>query len=164
MTSSEKIVSLGRLKSIFEERGERVRKRLVLANGCFDIIHVGHIRYLREASGLGDILIVAVHDDGSVRRLKGPPRPLLPVEGRTRIVAAFSFVDYVLPFPGDTVEPVIRAVKPDVHCLGADDRKENLAERRAVLSYGGEVIVTGAPEDRSPRDIVKLVTARFGGK
>lgn len=162
MTSERKIVDLDTLSGIIEEEKGK-GKKIALANGCFDIVHVGHVRYLKEAAEQGDLLVVALNDDDSVRRLKGPPRPIIPLEGRMRIVAAYGCVDYVVPFPEATVEAVLRRLKPDFHCKGTDYTEETVPEKEVVRSYGGRVVVVGDPKDHSSRNIIKEIGERFGG-
>ena len=127
------------------ERGARV----VLANGCFDVVHVGHVRYLRGARELGDVLVVAVNGDAAVRTLKGEGRPVMPAEERAEIIAAIEGVDYVTIFNTLTVEPVLRALRPDVHAKGTDYTPETVPERAIVAEYGGRVAIVGDPKDHS---------------
>jgi rfaE bifunctional protein nucleotidyltransferase chain/domain len=127
------------------ERGERV----VLANGCFDVLHVGHVRYLRGARAVGDVLVVAVNGDAAVRSLKGEGRPVMPAEERAEIVAALEGVDYVTVFETLTVEPLLRALRPDVHAKGTDYTPETVPERAIVAEYGGRVAIVGDPKDHS---------------
>ena len=114
-------------------------KRVVMTNGCFDLIHPGHIRYLRQAAALGDVLVVAVNDDDSVRRLKGASRPLNTVGDRMAVLAALEAIDFVVPFSEDTPERVIEALAPDVLVKGGDYRVEQIAGHKSVLERGGEV-------------------------
>jgi rfaE bifunctional protein nucleotidyltransferase chain/domain len=139
-------------------RGEK--KEVVLANGCFDLIHVGHIRYLQEASGLGSILVVAVNNDRSASELKGKGRPVFPQEERGEIIAAFKGVDYVLIFGGSTVDEVIRTLKPDIHAKGTDYTPETVPERKTAESIGCRTVITGDPKNHSSRDILKKITGR----
>jgi D-glycero-beta-D-manno-heptose 1-phosphate adenylyltransferase len=122
---------------------------IVLANGCFDVLHVGHVRYLRGAREHGDVLVVAVNGDEAVRALKGPGRPVMPADERAEIVAAISGVDYVTIFETLTVEPVLRALRPDVHAKGTDYTPETVPERAIVAEYGGRVAIVGDPKDHS---------------
>ena len=135
---------------------------VAFANGCFDLLHVGHIRYLESAASEGDRLIVAINDDESVRRLKGQGqegRPILAAADRAELVAALRCVDYVVMFPGPTVGPLLQAVKPDVHCKGTDYTLDTVPERDIVKSYGGRIAIVGDPKDHSTRDLL----ARIGG-
>lgn len=144
----EKVKTLQELMEIVEaEKGRG--KTVVFANGVFDILHVGHVRYLNEARKLGDILIVAVNDDDSVRRLKGNNRPLMPVEERMEILAALSCVDYIIKFGEATVTNLLLALKPHIQVKGTDYTEESVPEREVVRSYGGKVAIAGDPKDRS---------------
>ena len=135
----------------------RSRKKIVLANGCFDFFHVGHIRYLSGAKALGDVLIVAINSDEQVRRLKGENRPLIPELERAEIVSALRFVDYVTIFPEPTVEKLIRAVRPDFHAKGTDYTTDSVPERETVIECGGQVAIVGDPKNHSSTDLIKLV-------
>ena len=139
-------------------------KRVVLANGCFDLIHVGHVRYLEGAKAEGDILIVAVNSDGSVESLKGPERPLLNESDRAELVAAMEGVDFVVVFKGQTVASVIETIRPDVHCKGTDYKQETVPERDVTKRIGGETRIVGDPKDHSTRDLIGVVLERFADK
>jgi len=154
-----KLKSLGELKRIVEAHKRR-GKRVVLANGCFDLFHVGHIRYLSESAGQGDILVVALNSDSSVRALKGAGRPLLPQMERASILAAFEFVDYITIFREPNVEKILIVLKPDVHSKGSDYTVETIPERETVKSYGGRGFIAGGPKVRSTRDVVGLIASR----
>jgi len=134
------------------------KKKIVLANGCFDLFHVGHIRYLSGAKALGDCLIVALNSDEQVRRLKGERRPLTPERDRAEIVAALRFVDYVTIFPEPTVEELIRALRPDFHAKGTDYTVDSVPEREIVLECGGQVAIVGDPKNHSSTDLIELVS------
>lgn len=136
-------------------------QKVVLANGCFDLLHVGHIRYLRAAKAEGDFLMVAVNGDNSVTALKGPGRPLLNVKERTELVAALEPVDWVVVFEQDTVAGVIEAIRPDVHCKGTDYTEETVPERDVVRQAGGMTRIVGDPKDHSTRDLIGRVLERF---
>lgn len=151
---STKILSLEALQPLVTDLKKRGRK-VVLANGCFDWLHVGHVRYLREARQLGDCLVVAVNADASVRALKGPPRPLMPEEERAEILAALFCVDYVLVFEELNVEKVLRALQPHVHCKGTDYSEQTVPEREVVLSYGGRIAIAGDPKNHSTWSLVR---------
>jgi rfaE bifunctional protein nucleotidyltransferase chain/domain len=143
----------GRLSGILEKprsRGETV----VLANGCFDIIHVGHIRYLEEAAEHGDLLVVAVNDDDSTRRLKGEGRPVMPAVERAEILSAMRFIDFVLIFQEDTVDGVLRELRPDVHAKGTDYTTGTVPEIETAREIGCVTVITGDPKDRSSREII----------
>jgi rfaE bifunctional protein nucleotidyltransferase chain/domain len=130
-------------------------KTVVFANGCFDLLHVGHIRYLQGARQLGDVLVVGLNSDQSVRRLKGPQRPLMPENERAEILAALACVDYIVVFQEPNVEAVLSVLKPDIQCKGTDYTEETIPEREVVLSYGGRVAIAGDPKDHSTRDLIQ---------
>lgn len=134
-------------------RGEG--KRIVLTNGAFDLLHVGHVRYLQAARSHGDVLVAAVNSDASVRRAKGPQRPVVPEHERAELVAALAGVDWVVIFSDDTVTPIIRRLKPDVHAKGTDYTADTVPERDEVLAYGGEVVIAGDPKDHSTTRLVR---------
>ena len=140
----------------------RQGRRLVLANGCFDLLHVGHVRYLTEARTLGDALLVGVNGDTSVRRLKGPGRPIMTAVERAEIVGALAGVDGVLIFDDDTADALVQRLRPDVHAKGTDYTAESVPERNAVLSGGGRVAITGDPKSHATRDLIRLIVERFG--
>jgi len=143
----------GRLAGVLE--GIRSgRGRIVLANGCFDIIHVGHIRYLEEAASHGELLVVAVNNDDSTRRLKGEGRPVMPAVERAEILSAMRFVDYVLIFPEDSVDGVLRELRPDVHAKGTDYAVETVPEIETAREIGCVTVITGDPKDRSSREFI----------
>ena len=129
----------------------------MLANGCFDLIHVGHIRYLRESKRCGDILVVAINSDSSVARLKGIGRPILPEAERAAILSAFDCVDYVIVFSEPNVENILKALRPDVHAKGSDYTPETVPERETVLGYGGKIAITGGPKIRSTSEILSFI-------
>jgi len=132
-------------------------RTLALANGCFDVLHVGHIRYLRAAAAEADVLVVALNDDESVLALKGAGRPILPAEDRAALVAAVRGVDLVVIFKGLTVSDLLLAVRPDVHCKGTDYTEDSVPERDVVRSYGGRVAIVGDPKDHSTRDLLARI-------
>jgi D-glycero-beta-D-manno-heptose 1-phosphate adenylyltransferase len=156
---SRKIKTLGELKKItaaLKRRG----KRVVLANGCFDLFHVGHVRYLCGARKRGEALVVALNSDASVRALKGPGRPIMGQAERAEILAAFKCVDYVTIFNEPNVEKILLALKPDVHAKGSDYTIETVPERETVKSYGGEIYIAGGPKVRSTRNVIKDIASR----
>jgi rfaE bifunctional protein nucleotidyltransferase chain/domain len=124
------------------------------ANGVFDLLHVGHVRYLEGAKALVDRLIVAVNADVSVRALKGPDRPILPEAARAELVAALRAVDYVIVFEEPTVGPLLTQLRPSVHCKGTDYTVESVPEREIVQAYGGRTAIVGDPKDHSTRDLI----------
>jgi len=134
-------------------------RTIALANGCFDILHVGHVRYLEGAAHEADRLIVAVNDDASVRQLKGNGRPIVPAAARAEVIAAVRGVDYVVVFPELTVDRLLGVLKPDVHCKGTDYTPETVPERDAVRAYGGRVAIVGDPKDHSTRDLLARIGA-----
>ncbi|KPJ52999.1 ADP-heptose synthase [candidate division TA06 bacterium DG_24] len=139
-------------------------RRLVLANGCFDIIHVGHIRYLEGARAAGDLLLVAVNGDRSVRALKGDGRPLMPADERAEIVASFGCVNYVIIFDEPTVDHVLTRIQPAVHAKGTDYTPESVPERETVRSYGGEVAIVGDRKCHATRNIIDIIVRRFSAR
>ncbi|HUX09206.1 MAG TPA: D-glycero-beta-D-manno-heptose 1-phosphate adenylyltransferase [Terriglobia bacterium] len=140
--------------------GERLRQagqRIVFANGCFDLLHVGHVRYLEGAREHGDVLVVGVNSDRSVRQLKGEGRPLLPEEARAELLAAMESVDYVAIFDELTAENILRDLRPDVHCKGTDYTEATVPEREIVKSWGGRVVIAGDAKDHSTRDVLARI-------
>ncbi|MCC7178063.1 MAG: adenylyltransferase/cytidyltransferase family protein [Acidobacteria bacterium] len=148
-----------------EELVERVRRgrerglTFAFANGAFDLLHVGHVRYLEAARREADRLIVAVNDDASIRGLKGPARPVLPAADRAELVASLRAVDYVVIFAEPTVAPLLELLRPDVHCKGTDYTVDTVPERETVKAYGGRIAIVGDPKDHSTTDLLK----RLGG-
>jgi rfaE bifunctional protein nucleotidyltransferase chain/domain len=140
------------LKTIAVER--QAGRTISFANGCFDVLHVGHVRYLEGARREGDVLVVAINDDASVRALKGPGQPVLPDSARAEVVDALRFVDYVVLFPDRDVERLLRLIKPDVHCKGTDYSPDTVPERDVVREYGGRIAIVGDPKDHSTRDLL----------
>ena len=137
-------------------------RRIVLANGVFDLLHVGHLRYLEAARALGDVLVVALNSDASVRRLKGQGRPIMSVAERAELVGALRHVDAVVVFEEDTVDRLVGALRPDVQAKGTDYTEANVPERAAVLAAGGRVAIAGDPKDHSTRDLIRAIVERFG--
>lgn len=130
---------------------------VAFANGCFDLLHVGHVRYLAGAAAEADRLVVAINDDESVRDLKGANRPLMPAADRAEIVAAIRGVDYVVVFRGRDVARLLRQLQPDVHCKGTDYTVETVPERGVVAEYGGRTAIVGDAKDHSTRDLVARI-------
>jgi rfaE bifunctional protein nucleotidyltransferase chain/domain len=141
--------------AVAEDR--RAGRTVAFANGCFDVLHVGHVRYLEGARREADRLIVAVNDDASVRLLKGKGRPLLPDLARAELVAALRAVDYVVVFPDTTVERLLRLLTPDVHCKGTDYTEATVPERAVVAEYGGRTAIVGDQKAHSTRDLVARI-------
>jgi len=133
--------------------------RIVFANGCFDVLHVGHVRYLAGARELGDVLVVGINADEQVQRLKGPGRPVLPAAERAEIVASLESVTYVTIFDEPTVEQLLLTLKPDIHAKGTDYTEDTVPERAVVRSYGGRVAIVGDPKDHS----TSAILTRIGG-
>jgi rfaE bifunctional protein nucleotidyltransferase chain/domain len=132
-------------------------RTVALANGCFDLLHVGHVRYLEGAAQEADVLVVAINDDASVRTLKGENRPILDEASRAELVAALRCVDYVTVFPELTVGPLLKVLHPDVHCKGTDYTVDTVPERAIVQAYGGRTAIVGDPKDHSTRDLIARV-------
>ena len=154
--AASKIVSRDRLQSKLAEHRRR-REHIVFANGCFDALHVGHIRYLEGARREGDILVVGVNDDSSVRNLKGPGRPILDQQARAHLVAALRCVDYVVLFSEDTVEALLEELRPEVHAKGTDYTAETVPERATAARLGIRVAIVGDPKDHSTRSLFDSV-------
>lgn len=133
----------------------------VFGNGCFDLIHVGHIRYLQAAKALGTILIVGINSDASVRLLKGDGRPLQSENERAEIIASLACVDFVILFDDPNVERLLLALRPDIHAKGTDYTAENVPERETVSAYGGRVAIVGDPKDHSSRDLIGMIRAKL---
>ncbi len=129
-------------------------RSVAFANGCFDMLHVGHLRYLQASAAEADVLVVAINDDASVRALKGEGRPILPSADRAELVAALRAVDFVVVFPEMTVGPLLEALEPDVHCKGTDYTVDSVPERAIVQAYGGRTAIVGDPKDHSTRDLL----------
>ena len=132
-------------------------RTVAFANGCFDVLHVGHVRYLAGAAAEGDRLIVAVNDDDAVRGLKGPNRPVLNAADRAELVAALRVVDYVVVFPDATVARLLELLHPDVHCKGTDYTVDSVPERETVKAYGGRVAIVGDPKDHSTSELLQKI-------
>lgn len=137
-------------------------KRVVLANGCFDLLHVGHVRYLRAARELGDVLVVGLNSDASVRRLKGPGRPLMSAAERAEILGALRPVDAVVVFGEDTVDELVRRLRPDVQAKGTDYTEDSVPEAETVRALGGRVAIAGDPKEHSARELIARIVAHFG--
>ncbi len=152
---------IGSLEEVRErvEAARRAGSTVALANGVFDLLHVGHVRYLQGAKAEADVLVVGVNGDDSARRLKGPERPILPAVDRALLVAAQRAVDHVVVFEENDVRGLLLALKPDVHCKGTDYTPETVPEREVVRSYGGRVAIVGDPKDHDTR----VLLARLRG-
>ena len=146
LTESELVAQLA--------RDRRQGRTIAFANGCFDLLHVGHVRYLQGARAEADRLVVAVNADASVRGLKGPGRPILDERARAELVAALACVDYVVIFADRTVDRLLQLLTPDVHCKGTDYTVDTVPERETVRAYGGRVAIVGDPKSHSTRDLL----------
>ncbi|HEY7039969.1 MAG TPA: adenylyltransferase/cytidyltransferase family protein [Methylomirabilota bacterium] len=151
------VEAAGRLASSWRAQG----KRLVLANGCFDLLHVGHVRYLHAARALGDALVVGLNSDASVRRLKGVGRPVMPAAERAELVAAVTGVDAVVIFEEDSADALIARLRPDVHAKGTDYTEQNVPERSTAQSVGARVAIAGDPKTHSTKDLIATILDRF---
>jgi D-glycero-beta-D-manno-heptose 1-phosphate adenylyltransferase len=143
---------------------ERLRaegKRIVLANGCFDVLHVGHVRYLHDARQLGDVLFLGLNDDASVARLKGRGRPVMPLDERAEILGALRDVDHVVVFAGDTADELVARLRPDVHAKGTDYTADTVPEAATARSVGARVAITGDPKSHATRDLIAKILATF---
>jgi rfaE bifunctional protein nucleotidyltransferase chain/domain len=155
-SAASKIGSLDRVRADVDAARAH-GKTVALANGCFDVLHVGHVRYLAGAKAEADVLVVGVNGDGSVGRLKGPGRPVLPAEDRALLVASVRAVDHVVLFNEDDVSALLRALRPDVHCKGTDYTPETVPERDVVKSYGGRIAIVGDPKGHDTRVLLEKV-------
>ncbi len=158
--SSKKIKKLEELKTLAADLRAK-GKKAIFANGCFDLLHVGHIRYLQAARALGDLLIVGVNGDAGVSALKGKGRPLQPEADRAEVLASLECVDYVLVFDAPTVDSILMELRPDVHAKGTDYTEESVPERETVIAYGGQVAIAGDPKDHSTRDLIEIILSKF---
>jgi D-glycero-beta-D-manno-heptose 1-phosphate adenylyltransferase len=137
------------------EAARAAGRTVSFANGCFDVLHVGHVRYLAGARAEGDVLVVGINGDASVRRLKGPDRPVMPEADRALLVAALRVVDHVVVFHEDDVRALLLRLKPDVHCKGTDYTPDTVPEREVVRSYGGRVAIVGDPKNHDTRVLLE---------
>ncbi|MBC8460526.1 MAG: D-glycero-beta-D-manno-heptose 1-phosphate adenylyltransferase [Deltaproteobacteria bacterium] len=145
-------------------QAQRTSKQVVTTNGCFDVLHVGHLRYLQAARQLGDMLIVAVNSDSSVRAIKGEKRPLVPEDERAEMLAGLECVDYVTIFSELDPIALLSELKPDIHVKGGDYKLEELIEREAVESYGGKVVVGFNVQGKSTTDLIATIVEQYGNK
>ncbi|TET73002.1 MAG: D-glycero-beta-D-manno-heptose 1-phosphate adenylyltransferase [Candidatus Aminicenantes bacterium] len=156
----KKLYTLSQLTKIIQEHKKRGQK-VVLANGCFDLIHIGHIRYLKESKKKGDILVLALNSDSSIRKLKGEGRPILNQEERADIASSFYFIDYITFFDEPNVEKVLLALKPDIHAKGSDYTEETVPEKETVKGYGGTIAITGGPKIKSTSQLIKEIASKI---
>jgi rfaE bifunctional protein nucleotidyltransferase chain/domain len=156
-----KLYSLPQLAPIIQDL-KKIGKQIILANGCFDLIHVGHIRYLVESKELGDILVLALNSDASVAKLKGKGRPILDEKERVEILSSLSCVDYITIFQENDVNNILLLLKPHIHAKGSDYTTDSVPEKETVKHYGGRVAITGGPKVRSTSDIIEAIKSKFG--
>lgn len=156
----KKLYTLSQLTKIIYEHKKRGQK-VVLTNGCFDLIHVGHIRYLKESKKKGDILVLALNSDSSIRKLKGEGRPILNQKERAVIASSFYFIDYITFFDEPNVEKVLLALKPDIHAKGSDYTEETVPEKETVKGYGGTIAITGGPKIKSTSQLIKEIASKI---
>jgi rfaE bifunctional protein nucleotidyltransferase chain/domain len=135
--------------------------KVVFANGCFDLLHAGHVRYLQSARKLGDLLILGINSDACVAALKGSGRPLQPEAERAEILASLDCVDYVLLFDAPTADSILEELKPDIHAKGTDYTEESVPERETVRAYGGRVAIVGDPKNHSTKDLIHTILSKF---
>ena len=163
MDTREKILSLDALGARLEVDRKQGR-RIVLANGCFDLLHVGHVRYLESARRLGDVLFVGLNSDAAAARLKGPGRPVMPAHERAEILTALAAVDHVVVFDEDTADRLVARLRPHVHAKGTDYTCDTVPEAASVRAAGGEVVIAGDAKDHSTRDVIAVILERFGSR
>ena len=156
---ADKIKTVDELRAIVAE-ARASGKKIALANGCFDLLHVGHIRYLKGTKEFADLLIVGLNSDSSVRRLKGEGRPYITENERMMMIAAIEYVDYVTLFEEGRVDSLLLALKPDFHAKGTDYTEQSVPEKDIVASYGGKVIITGDPKEHSSTNIIEIIRNR----
>lgn len=158
---SNKIKNREELKVILDKARSQ-GKKIVTTNGCFDILHLGHVRYLQEAKKAGDILVVAINSDDSVRAIKGEKRPLLPENERAELLAALECVDYVMIFP--ELDPIafLNDLRPDIHVKGGDYTLDQVIERETVESLGGKMLLMPGSPGKSTTNLIKLILERYG--
>jgi rfaE bifunctional protein nucleotidyltransferase chain/domain len=156
----EKVKSRKELAGIIKNL-KKQGKRVVLANGCFDLLHGGHISYLEDSAARGDILVVAVNSDESIKKLKGDKRPIYPEAERLEILEAIECIDYIMVFDEPTVDGILRDLHPDVHSKGTDYTEETVPERKTAQELGIETYIAGAPKENATKDIIKLILERY---
>lgn len=155
-SAQSKILSWDKIAPLSKEL-HLSKKKIISSNGCFDILHLGHVKYLEEARKLGDLLVLAVNSDASVKKLKGPSRPLNSEETRSLILAALECVDYVAIFKEDTPEKFLQLLKPDIHVKGGDYKLEDLPEKKVVESYGGKIQLLSIVEGFSTTSLITKI-------
>jgi rfaE bifunctional protein nucleotidyltransferase chain/domain len=159
----KKLYKLSQLAKIIREH-KKGGQKIVLANGCFDLIHVGHIRHLKESKKKGDVLVLALNSDSSIRKLKGEGRPILNQEERLEIASSFYFVDYITFFDEPNVEKILLALKPDIHAKGSDYTEETVPEKETIKGYGGMIAITGGPKIKSTSELIKDIASKIKDK
>lgn len=159
----EKVLSLDEL-SDRRERLHATRKTLVFSNGCFDLLHLGHVRYLRQAKELGDVLAIGLNSDASTRQIKGGSRPILPQDERAEILAALQYVDYIVIFDDLTAERLVAILKPDIYVKGGDYTLDELPEAEIVTGYGGKVVLLPLVSGHSTTEIIDRILSNYKGK
>lgn len=161
-TSPFPVSDLAALEALVAER-RQAGDKIVLTNGCFDLVHVGHLRSIVDARSRGDFLIVCINDDDSVRRAKGEGRPVFPALERAELLGGFAAVDAVLIFAEDTVDGILETIRPDVYAKGTDYTPENVPEGPTVRAYGGTIAIVGDPKDHSSRSVLAAIQEGTGG-
>jgi rfaE bifunctional protein nucleotidyltransferase chain/domain len=136
--------------------------RIVFANGCFDLLHGGHVSYLEDAKSKGDLLVVGLNSDASMHKIKGPNRPVIPEAQRAEILAALDMVDYIVLFDDPTCERLLRTLRPHVHAKGTDYTRETVPERDVAHEVGIEIYIAGDPKENSTKDLIQLILERYG--
>ena len=157
-----KITTLEDFQSV-REGFRKAGQALVLTNGHFDVLHVGHVRYLQVAKALGDVLVVGLNDDASTRALKGPQRPIMPATERAELLAALEAVDYVIPFAELTAERLVTTLQPEFYVKGSDWQVDDLPEAPAVQAYGGQIKLIDVVPGQSTTNIIAVILERYGG-
>ena len=157
----EKVKTLTELKKIVADI-RSAGKRVVFANGCFDMLHGGHISYLQSAKARGDVLVVGVNSDVSMKKIKGDKRPIYPEQERLELLGAIQYVDYMMLFDEESCDHLLRELHPDVHAKGTDYTRETVPERATSQALGIEVFIAGAPKENATKDIIKLILERYG--
>ncbi len=159
----EKVKTLTELKKIVTDI-RSAGKRVVFANGCFDMLHGGHISYLQSAKARGDVLVVGVNSDVSMKKIKGDKRPIYPEQERLELLAAIQYVDYMMLFDNESCDHLLRELHPDVHAKGTDYTRETVPERATSQALGIEVFIAGAPKENATKDIIQLILERYGSR
>jgi D-beta-D-heptose 7-phosphate kinase/D-beta-D-heptose 1-phosphate adenosyltransferase len=157
------VLSRGQMKRKADEL-RASGKKIVFTNGCFDLLHVGHTRYLRNARELGDVLIVGLNSDSSVRKIKGEGRPIVPEGERAEVLASLACVDYVVVFEEDRPDSLLKSIRPHIHVKGGDYSIQDIPERKSVESHGGKVVILKKVEGHSTRSIIQKILKAYGNK